>query len=294
VSGYEGGIGLEDVDYVVFYEKPFLKFERLLETYLAFAPRGFSSFRKAMPLWLKEKLFQKDLLIKELPRGGADKRIGERLLFTEHHFSHAASAFFPSPFEEAVVLTIDGVGEWATSTVAVGRGNELVGEYKVMGLAPYGEPRFKNLILDNIVDLKSDGTFRLDQSYFNYCTGVTMTNGRFSDLFGEPVRKPETDLLTQFHMDVAASIQAVTDEILLRLTRTLAREYGLHNLCLAGGVVLNCVANSKILRDGGSATSGFSQRPTTPGEPWAPRSLIPWQIRAGPISHRGLQGQVPP
>jgi carbamoyltransferase len=274
----EGGIGLEDVDYVVFYEKPFLKFERLLETYLAFAPRGFSSFRKAMPLWLKEKLFQKDLLIKELRAAGADRRIGERLLFTEHHFSHAASAFFPSPFEEAVVLTIDGVGEWATSTVAVGRGNELSiekelhfphslgllysaftyytgfkvnsGEYKVMGLAPYGEPRFKNLILDNIVDLKSDGTFRLDQSYFNYCTGLTMTNGRFSDLFGKPARRPETDLLTQFHMDVAASIQALTDEILLRLTRALAREYALPNLCLAGGVALNCVANGKILRDG--------------------------------------------
>jgi carbamoyltransferase len=274
----EGGIGLEDVDYVVFYEKPFLKFERLLETYLAFAPRGFLSFRKAMPLWLKEKLFQKSMLVNELRRAGANRGIGERLLFTEHHFSHAASAFFPSPFEEAVVLTIDGVGEWATSTVAIGRGNELAiekelhfphslgllysaftyytgfkvnsGEYKVMGLAPYGEPRFKNLILDNIVDLKSDGTFRLDQSYFNYCTGVTMTNGRFSDLFGEPVRKPETDLLTQFHMDVAASIQAVTDEILLRLTRALAREYRLPNLCLAGGVALNCVANGKILRDG--------------------------------------------
>jgi carbamoyltransferase len=274
----EGGIGLEDVDYIVFYEKPFLKFERLLETYLAFAPRGFLSFRKAMPLWLKEKLFQKDLLVKQLRAAGADRRIGERLLFTEHHFSHAASAFFPSPFEEAVVLTIDGVGEWATSTVAVGRGNELAiekelhfphslgllysaftyytgfkvnsGEYKVMGLAPYGKPRFKNLILDNIVDLKSDGTFRLDQSYFNYCTGLTMTNGRFSDLFGEPARKPETDLLTQFHMDVAASIQAVTDEILLRLTRALAREYELPNLCLAGGVALNCVANGEILRDG--------------------------------------------
>jgi carbamoyltransferase len=274
----EGGIGLDDVDCVVFYEKPFLKFERLIETYLAFAPQGFLSFRKAMPLWLKEKLFQKDLLIKELRKAGADKRIGERLLFTEHHFSHAASAFFPSPFAEAVVLTIDGVGEWATSTVAIGRHNELTmekelhfphslgllysaftyytgfkvnsGEYKVMGLAPYGEPRFKNLILDKIVDLKSDGTFRLDQSYFNYCTGLTMTNERFSELFGEPVRKPETDRLTQFHMDVAASIQAVTDEILLRLSRALAREYAIPNLCLAGGVALNCVANGKILRDG--------------------------------------------
>jgi carbamoyltransferase len=274
----EGGIGLEDVDYVVFYEKPFLKFERLLETYLAFAPRGFPSFRKAMPLWLKEKLFQKDVLIKELRTIGANRQIGARLLFTEHHFSHAASAFFPSPFDEAVVLTIDGVGEWATSAVAIGRGNELAiekelhfphslgllysaftyytgfkvnsGEYKLMGLAPYGEPRFKSLILDKIVDLKPDGTFRLDQSYFNYCTGLTMTSARFSDLFGKPVRKPETDLLTQFHMDVAASIQAVTDEILLRLTRALAGEYELPNLCLAGGVALNCVTNGKILRDG--------------------------------------------
>jgi carbamoyltransferase len=218
------------------------------------------------------------MLVKELKKAGAEKAISERLLFTEHHYSHAASAFFPSPFEEAVVLTIDGVGEWATSTVAVGRGNELKikkelhfphslgllysaftyytgfkvnsGEYKVMGLAPYGEPRFKNLILDNIVDLKPDGTFRLDQSYFNYCTGLTMTNGRFSDLFGQPARKPESELLTDFHMDVAASIQAVTDEIILRLSRTLAGEYGLPNLCLAGGVALNCVANGRISRDG--------------------------------------------
>ncbi len=274
----QGGIDLDGVDYVVFYEKPFLKFERLLETYIAFAPSGFGSFRKAMPMWLKEKLFQKDLLVKKLRAGGADKSIGERLLFTEHHFSHAASAFFPSPFEEAVVLTIDGVGEWATSTVAIGRENQLKmekelhfphslgllysaftyytgfkvnsGEYKVMGLAPYGEPRFKDLILEKIVDLKPDGTFRLDQSYFNYCTGLTMTNARFSQLFGNPVRKPETELLTQFHMDVAASIQAVTDEILLRLTQTLAQEYAIPNLCLAGGVALNCVGNGKILRDG--------------------------------------------
>jgi carbamoyltransferase len=273
-----GGIGINDVDHVVFYEKPFLKFERLLETYVAFAPRGFSSFRIAMPLWLKEKLFQKDLLTEALTKSGADKSIKDRLLFAEHHYSHAASAFFPSPFEEAVVLTIDGVGEWATTTVAVGRGNDLKiekelhfphslgllysaftyytgfkvnsGEYKVMGLAPYGEPRFKDLILDNVVDLKADGTFRLDQSFFNYCTGLTMTNGRFASLFGQPARKPESDLLTSFHMDVAASIQAVTEEIMLRLTRALARDYGLPNLCLAGGVALNCVANGKILRDG--------------------------------------------
>jgi len=274
----EAGIELGDVDWVVFYEKPFLKFERLLETYLAFAPRGFTSFRKAMPLWVKQKLFLKDLLVKELRKAGAGNDVRERLLFAEHHYSHAASAFFPSPFEQALVLTIDGVGEWATSTVAIGRGNRLEiekelhfphslgllysaftyytgfkvnsGEYKVMGLAPYGEPRFKDLILDKIVDLKEDGTFRLDQSYFNYCTGLTMTNGRFAGLFGEPVRDPRTELLTQFHMDVAASIQAVTDEILLRLTRTLAREYGIPDLCLAGGVALNCVANGKILRDG--------------------------------------------
>src|ERR1700694_5783582 len=274
----EGGINIDRLDHVVFYDKPFLKFERLLESYLAFAPRGFASFRKAMPLWVKEKLFQKDVLVKELRKAGADNDVRERLLFAEHHYSHAASAFFPSPFEEALVLTIAGVGEWAPSTVAVGRGNRLAiekelhfphslgllysaftyytgfnvnsGESKVMGLAPYGETRFKDLILDKIVDLKADGTFRLDQSYFNYCTGLTMTNGRFADLFGEPARHPQTELLTQFHMDVAASIQAVTDEILLRLTRTLAREYRIPNLCLAGGVALNCVANGRILRDG--------------------------------------------
>src|SRR5713226_4493554 len=226
----------------------------------------------------RRSCFWKDLLVKELRKAGAGNDVRERLLFAEHHYSHAASAFFPSPFEEALVLTIDGVGEWATSTVAIGRGNRLEiekelhfphslgllysaftyytgfkvnsGEYKVMGLAPYGEPRFKDLILEKIVDLKQDGTFRLDQSYFNYCTGLTMTNGRFADLFGEPVRNPQTELLTQFHMDVAASIQAVTDEILLRLTRALAREYGIPALCLAGGVALNCVANGKILRDG--------------------------------------------
>ncbi len=274
----QAGLKLDDVDYIAFYDKPFLKFERLLETYLAFAPRGLSSFRKAMPVWLKEKLFQRDMLVKELRDAGADKSIGDKLLFAEHHYSHAASAFFPSPFEDAVVLTIDGVGEWATTTVAIGRGNDLKiekelhfphslgllysaftyytgfkvnsGEYKVMGLAPYGEPRFKDLILDNLIDVKPDGTFHLNQDYFNYCTGLTMTNDRFAELFGEPVRKPETELLTQFHMDVAASIQAVTDEVMLRLARALAREYDIPNLCLAGGVALNCVANGKVLRDG--------------------------------------------
>ena len=272
-----GGITLDDVDYVAFYDKPFLKFERLLETYLSFAPHGFGSFQKALPVWLKEKLFLKNMLTKKLKKAGGGKKIGERLLFAEHHFSHAASAFFPSPFVEAVVLTIDGVGEWATTTAAIGRGNKLTiekelhfphslgllysaftyytgfkvnsGEYKLMGLAPYGEPKFRDIILDRIVDLKEDGTFHLDQSYFDYCTGLRMTNEKFAALFGQPPRKPETELLTQFHVDVAASIQAVTEEVMLRLTRTLAREYGVPNLCLAGGVALNCVANGKILRD---------------------------------------------
>lgn len=272
------GLTLNDVDLVTFYDKPFLKFERLLDTYLAFAPRGFRSFRKAMPVWLREKLFQKDFLTKEMRAHPGGFNDPSRLLFSEHHYSHAASAFFPSPFNEAVVLTLDGVGEWATTTVALGRAKELdivkeihfphsigllysaftyytgfkvnSGEYKVMGLAPYGEPRFKSVILDKLVDLKPDGTFRLDQSYFDYCTGLTMTNSAFADLFGQPPRRPEKELLTQFHMDVAASIQAVTEEVMLRLTRALAREYGLPNLCLAGGVALNCVANGKILRDG--------------------------------------------
>lgn len=274
----EAGLTLDDVDHIAFYDKPFLKFERLLETYVAYAPRGFRSFRMAMPIWLREKLFQKDMLLKELKQHDKGFRDASKLLFAEHHFSHAASAFYPSPFEEAVVLTLDGVGEWATTTVAIGRGKNLdiikeihfphsigllysaftyytgfkvnSGEYKVMGLAPYGEPRFKDLILDKIIDLKEDGSFRLDMSYFNYVSGLTMTNDRFSDLFGKPVRKPENDLLTQFHMDIAASVQAVAEEIVLRLTRSLAGEFGIPNLCMAGGVALNCVANGKILRDG--------------------------------------------
>jgi carbamoyltransferase len=274
----EAACPLAKIDLVVFYEKPFLKFERLLETYLAFAPIGFRSFATAMPLWLREKLFQKDLLRRALAEIDPEFDWKARLRFAEHHFSHAASAFYPSPFQDAVVLTLDGVGEWATTTVGIGRGNKLEirktihfphsigllysaftyytgfkvnsGEYKVMGLAPYGEPRFKDLILSRLVDLKEDGSFRLDQSYFNYCTGLTMTNSRFAALFGQPVRRPDKDLLTPFHMDVAASIQAVTEEIVLRLTRTLAREYEIRNLCLAGGVALNCVANGKILRDG--------------------------------------------
>jgi len=270
------GTEIDSVDYVVFYDKPFLKFERLLETYVAFAPKGFSSFRMAIPVWLREKLFQKDLLRKELKTHLADFDWQEKLLFSEHHLSHAASAFFPSPFEDAVVLTMDGVGEWATSSVALGKGNHLEvtkelhfphslgllysaftyytgfkvnsGEYKVMGLAPYGEPKYAPIILEHLVDLKDDGSFRLDQSYFDYCTGLTMTNGRFADLFGHPVRADD-DLLTQFHMDIAASVQAVTEEIVLRMTRALARETGCANLCLAGGVALNCVANGKVLRD---------------------------------------------
>jgi carbamoyltransferase len=273
----EAGIALDQVDHIVFYDKPFLKFERLLETYLAFAPRGFRSFRMALPLWLKEKLFQKRLLRQELEKLAPDAAWEERLLFAEHHQSHAASAFFASSFEEAAVLTMDGVGEWATTSVALGRGNRLdmlkeihfphslgllyaaftaytgfrvnSGEYKVMGLAPYGEPRYAQTILDHLVDLKPDGSFRLDQSYFNYCTGLSMTNARFEALFGGPPRAPEAPL-TQRDMDLAASVQAVTEEIVLRLTRALAAETGARNLCLAGGVALNCVANGKVLRDG--------------------------------------------
>src|SRR6201992_1081384 len=270
------GAKLSGIDHVAFYDKPFLKFERLLETYIAMAPRGFTSFKMAIPLWLKEKLFQKSLLRKELKKFDEEISV-EKLLFTEHHLSHAASAFFPSPFEKAVVLTMDGVGEWATTSAALGEGNKLEifqeihfphslgllysaltyytgfkvnsAEYKVMGLAPYGEPKYAKLILDNLIDLKPDGSFRLDMSYFDYCTGLTMTNERFAKLFGEPVRTPDK-LLTDFHMDMAASIQAVLDEAVLRLTRSLAKETGARNLCLAGGVALNCVANGKVLRDG--------------------------------------------
>jgi carbamoyltransferase len=274
----QGGLSLNDIDAVAFYDKPFLKFERLLETYLSFAPRGFRSFRMAMPLWLREKLFQKDLLADEFKKFNQEFDWKKKLLFSEHHLSHAASAFFPSPFEEAVVLTMDGVGEWTTTSVAIGRGKKLEivrelhfphsigllysamtyytgfkvnsGEYKVMGLAPYGEPKYKDLILEKLMDLREDGTFSLDQSYFDYCTGLKMTNDKFSDLFGGPPRQADKDKLSQKHMDLAASIQAATEEIVLRLTRSLAKEYGIENVCLAGGVALNCVANGKILRDG--------------------------------------------
>ena len=273
----EGKVHLDELDYVVFYDKPFLKFERLLETYIATAPRGFRSFKMAIPLWLREKLFQKSLLRRELKRFSESGKWNAQLLFCEHHLSHAASAFFPSPYEEAAVLTMDGVGEWATTSAALGSGNRLEvfqeihfphslgllysaftyyagfkvnsGEYKLMGLAPYGEPKYVDRILDTLIDLKPDGSFRLDMSYFDYCSGLTMTNQRFSDLFNAPVRAPN-DLLTPFHMDIAASIQAVLEEIVLRMTRSLAKQTGARNLCIAGGVGLNCVANGKILRDG--------------------------------------------
>ena len=272
----EGGIAVGDLDRVVFYDKPFVKFERLLETYLSFAPRGYKTFRMAIPLWLREKLFLKDLLLKELRKISGSGEWNEELLFSEHHLSHAASAFFPSPFDEAIVLTMDGVGEWATTSAAIGRGNSLEvqkeihfphslgflysaftyytgfkvnsGEYKLMGLAPYGEPKYKDKILEHLIDVKADGSFRLNMGYFDFCTGLTMTSQRFHDLFGGPPRKPD-QLLTPYHMDLAASIQAVTEEIVLRLTRSLCEETGIRNLCLAGGVALNCVANGKVLRD---------------------------------------------
>lgn len=274
---HHASLRLEDIDRIVFYEKPFLKFERLLETSVAFAPAGFKSFRMAMPLWCREKLFLKNLLRRELRCEAPDVNWDERLCFSEHHLSHAASAFFPSPFDSAAVLTMDGVGEWATTSLAMGHGNRLQvtreihfphslgllysaftyytgfkvnsGEYKVMGLAPYGEPRYYRTILDHLIDLKDDGSFWVDQSYFNYCTGVTMTSAKFDRLFDGPPRRP-SDPLAQRHFDLAASIQAVTEKVVLQLTRAIAKETGAKNLCLAGGVALNCVANGKILRDG--------------------------------------------
>ena len=272
----QGGMTLADIDYVAFYDKPFLKFERLLETYMRFAPRGLRSFSMAMPIWIKEKLFLRSLITKELKN--IDGRFDDRrqLLFSGHHQSHAASAFFPSPFEEAAVLTMDGVGEWQTTTLSLGRGNELTtnreivfphslgllysaftyytgfrvnsGEYKLMGLAPYGEPRFTQQILDHLIDVKKDGSFRLNQEYFDYCAGLRMTNGKFDALFGGPARTPEQPI-EQKHMDIAASIQDVTEEIVLRISRDIAHSTGMKNLCLAGGVALNCVANGKILTE---------------------------------------------
>ena len=270
------GLKLSDVDQIVFFEKPFLKFERLLETYVAFAPKGFLSFSKAMPLWIKEKLFQKNLLFNKLKDHDENYVSDENIFFSDHHLSHAASAFFPSPFEEAIVLTADGVGEWATTTVAVGKNNKLEikkeihfphslgllysaftyytgfkvnsGEYKLMGLAPYGNPIYIDKI-KQVIDIKDDGTFRLDQSFFNYATGLTMTNKKFNRLFGLERRDPTKNKLTQFHMDIAASIQKLTEEIMIKLARSIRKEYGIKNLCLAGGVALNCVANGKILEE---------------------------------------------
>ena len=272
----EGKCKLSEINHIVFFEKPFLKFERLLETYLAFAPSGFRSFSMSMPIWLREKLFQKNFIFDQLKKHDKNFKDIKKINFCEHHYSHAASAFYPSPFKEAVVLTLDGVGEWATTTVAVGKNNELKiikeihfphsigllysaftyylgfkvnsGEYKVMGLAPYGEPKYKDLILNELIDLKNDGSFRLNIKYFDYTTGLKMTNNKFSNLFGQPARNPQKNLLTQFHMDIAASIQHAIEEIVLKLTYHVAEEYNLKNLCLAGGVALNCVANGKILK----------------------------------------------
>ena len=273
----EGKIKLNEIDYIVFFEKPFLKFERLLETYLAFAPKGFKSFSLAMPIWLREKLFQKKFLFDYLQELDLNFTDIKKIKFSEHHYSHAASAFYPSPFDEAIILTLDGVGEWATTTLAHGKGNKVTmlkeihfphslgllysaftyytgfkvnsGEYKVMGLAPYGKPIYKDLILKSLIDLKQDGSFRLDMSYFNFATGLTMVNKKFEKLFGHSVRKNEEELLTQFHMDIASSVQAVTEEIILLLTKDIAKNYKIKNLCMAGGVALNCVANGKILKN---------------------------------------------
>lgn len=275
----EAGITLQDLDYVVFYDKPLIKFERLLETYLAFVPVGFRSFLASMPVWLKDKLFLKTTLRKELAKLSGDKTDDAALpplLFTAHHKSHAASAFFPGPFEKAAVLCLDGVGEWATSSVWLGDGNKLEaqweidfphslgllysaftyytgfkvnsGEYKLMGLAPYGEPRYVDLIQDNLIDIKEDGSFRLDMRYFNYATGLTMTNSRFDKLFGGPPRKPESDI-SQREMDIARSIQVVTEEVVLKIVRSIHEEFDVDYLCLAGGVALNCVSNGRILRE---------------------------------------------
>ena len=267
---------LSEVDQIVFFEKPFLKFERLLETYVAFAPKGFVSFAKAMPLWIKEKLFQKNLLFNKLKEHDRNYKSDDNIFFSDHHLSHAASAFFPSPFDEAVILTADGVGEWATTTVAVGKKNSLEikkeihfphslgllysaftyytgfkvngGEYKLMGLAPYGDPIYEDKI-KQIVDIKDDGTFRLNQEYFNYATGLTMTSDKFIKLFGQKPRDANNEDITQFHMDIASSIQKVTEEIMLKLAHSISKEYKIKNLCLAGGVALNCVANGKILKE---------------------------------------------
>ena len=268
-------IKLSEVDSIIFYEKPFLKFERLLETYVAFAPRGFKQFLKAMPTWIKEKLFQKKILFDQLKEHDEKFNDENKIFFSDHHLSHAASAFFPSPFQEAIVLTADGVGEWATTTVAVGKGNNLEvkkeihfphslgllysaftyyagfkvnsGEYKLMGLAPYGSPIYAEKIIKNLIDVKEDGSFWLDQNYFDYATGLTMTNDKFDNLFGQKARDSKKEKLTQFHMDIAASIQKVTEDIMIKIVKSLKEEFNIPNLCLAGGVALNCVVNGKIL-----------------------------------------------
>ena len=293
------GLTLADIDYVTFYDKPLIKFERLLETYLSYVPNGFRSFLLAIPVWLKEKLFLKVTLKRELSAlSGLEQSSLPPLLFHEHHGSHAASAFFPSPFDKAAVLCLDGVGEWATSSVWLGDGNQLTpqweiqfphslgllysaftyytgfkvnsGEYKLMGLAPYGEPKYVDLIFDELIDLKPDGTFRLDMHYFSYATGLTMTNQRFDALFGGPPRQPEAGL-TQREMDIAASIQAVTEEIVLRLVKTATSELGVEKVCLAGGVALNCVANGRIQRESGISEIWCNQPPATPAVRWARR-----------------------
>ena len=270
-------IKFSDIDAIVFFEKPFLKFERLLETYVAFAPRGFISFCKAMPIWLKEKLFQKNLLFNKFKEHDKNFKDQSKIYFSDHHLSHAASAFYPSPYEEAIILTADGVGEWATTTVSIGKGDNVQikkeiqfphslgllysaftyytgfkvnsGEYKLMGLAPYGSPIYEDKIKDHLVDIKDDGSFHLDQSFFNYATGLTMTNDKFDKLFGQKPRDPKNEQLTQFHMDIAASIQKVTEEIMIKLAKSIRAEYKIPNLCLAGGVALNCVANGRILNE---------------------------------------------
>ena len=271
----EGNLNISDVDKFVFYDKPFLKFERLIETYISEAPFGFKQFSKAMPIWLNEKLFLKKNLSQEIRKQFKSFQ-NTNLYFAEHHFSHAASAFYPSPYKEAIILTLDGVGEWATSSVCYGKDNNIEilkeinfpnslgllysaftyyigfrvnsGEYKLMGLAPYGKPIYKKIIYENLIDVKEDGSFRLNQKYFDYCTGLTMVNQKFCDLFKQPIRKPEIDKLTQFHMDIASSIQTVTEEIIVKITSSLWKEFKIKNLCMAGGVALNCVANGKILR----------------------------------------------
>jgi carbamoyltransferase len=272
----EAGLKLNEVDHIVFYEKPFLKFERLLKTYIGFSPSGFKSFSKSMPLWLREKLFQKKILFNSLKEQDSDFNDIKKLNFSEHHLSHAASAFFSSPYDEAIILTLDGVGEWATSTICLGKNNKInilkeihfphslgllysaftyflgfkvnSGEYKVMGLAPYGDPKFKDIILNKLIDVKKDGSFRLDMNYFNYASGLRMTNSKFAKLFNIERREPENELL-QIHMDIAASIQAVTEDIVLKIIRFLSKEFKVPNLCMAGGVALNCVVNGKILKE---------------------------------------------